>query len=438
MNYKDYFKGKRITVIGLGVLGRGVGDTAFLSECGAELIVTDLKPASDLEPSLRELKGYENIHYVLGEHRKQDFRNRDMVLKSAGVPLDSPYIREAEKNSIPVVMSASLVATLADATIIGITGTRGKSTVTELIHHILVSSGKRAYLAGNVRGIATLPVLHEARKGDFIVMELDSWQLQGFHAASVSPHISVFTTFFPDHMTYYGGNMQRYFSDKAAIFQYQTANDVLVVTPQVQKILPTYFAGTILSETIVVEPHVVKNPALLGEHNMFNIACALSAAEAVGISHDEAVSAAETFPGVEGRLQFVREVRGVKIYNDNNATSPEATIAALKALKQNIILIMGGTDKGLSMKELLTAIPKHCKAVVLYPGSGTETITDAVKKMKIAVTRGTNLKECVDRALAHAKSGDSVLFSPAFSSFGKEYKNEYDRNDQFLRLIERL
>src|SRR3989344_3754467 len=226
-DFKSYFKGKKVTVMGLGLLGRGVGDAAFLAECGAEVLVTDLKQKDVLKPSLQKLKKYSKpargragIKYVLGEHRLEDFKNCDMVLKAAGVPIDSPYIKEAKKNKIPVEMSGSLFARLSGLPIIGVTGTRGKSTVTELIFHILKSSGKKAILGGNIRGVSNLQLLKKftpprsggARNAEVAVMELDSWQLQGFGESKISPHIAVFSTFYPDHMGYYAGSMNKYFT----------------------------------------------------------------------------------------------------------------------------------------------------------------------------------------------------------------------------------
>src|SRR3989344_7874019 len=145
-DYKKFFKGKKITVMGLGLLGRGVGDTAFLAECGADLLVTDVKTKEQLKESLNKLKKFKNIKYFLGEHRLQDFKNKDMILKNPDIPLDSIYIKEARKNNIPIEMSASLFAKLADLPTVGITGTRGKSTVTHLIVHILESTGKKVIL----------------------------------------------------------------------------------------------------------------------------------------------------------------------------------------------------------------------------------------------------------------------------------------------------
>ena len=195
-NYHDYFRGKKITVMGLGLLGRGLGDVKFLAECDADLIVTDLKTEAQLASSLRGLGDFKNITYHLGGHDLADFANRDLILKAAGVPFDSPFIAAARQNGIPIVMSAALFVQLAaplGVKIIGVTGTRGKSTVTHLIHHILQeglnhSEGvvgrtirpKRIVLGGNVRGVSTLALLKEVKSGDLVVLELDSWHFQGF------------------------------------------------------------------------------------------------------------------------------------------------------------------------------------------------------------------------------------------------------------------
>src|SRR5690349_11830176 len=146
MNVRDHLKGKKVTVMGLGLLGRGVGDAKFLAQCGADLIVTDLKSAEDLASSLDQLSGFSNIQYVLGEHRLEDFKDRDFILKAAGVPLDSPYIAEAVKNNIPVKMSASWFMELSDVPVVGVTGTRGKSTVTHMLHSILKEAGQNVLL----------------------------------------------------------------------------------------------------------------------------------------------------------------------------------------------------------------------------------------------------------------------------------------------------
>src|SRR3989344_5021103 len=213
--WQNYFKGKKITQLGLGLLGRGVGDAMFLCESGAELLVTDLKDARALSPSMGKLKKYGGIEFILGGHRLKDFRNRDFILKAAGTPLDSPYINEAIKNGIPIEMDASLFLKLAPKgiTVIGVTGTRGKTTTSYLIYEILKQARKRTFLAGNIKDKATSPLLKKVRAGDYVVLELDSWQLQGFGDAKISPHIAVFTTLLEDHKNYYKGAPEQYFED---------------------------------------------------------------------------------------------------------------------------------------------------------------------------------------------------------------------------------
>ncbi len=425
--------------MGLGLLGRGVGDSRFLAECGAKLIITDRKNSEELATSVRELEGFNNITFVLGEHRKEDFIDRDFILKAASVPLHSEFIATAEEHHVPVEMSASLVAKLSRATIVGVTGTRGKSTVTQLIYHVLQKQKRPVHLAGNVRGIATLPILKEVTEGDIVVMELDSWQLQGFGTSHQSPHISVFTAFFPDHLDYYK-DMQTYFNDKANIFKYQKSTDILVMSPQARIAIDTYYQGPINSEKIVIDPLPIHNRQLSGVHNKYNAACAFEVAKQLGMEQKDILEAIDTFEGVEGRLQFVRNIKGVSIYNDNNATTPDATIAGLKALSRDrsIVLIIGGSDKGLDMSELVSEIPKHCKGIVLFEGKGTERIRSQIHALDgVVVKESVDLEQTIQYALSMAQEGDVILYSPAFASFGA-FKNEYDRNDQFLNIINTL
>lgn len=452
--YKDFFKNKKITVMGLGLLGRGVGDVAFLAECGAELIVTDLKSALELKESLEKLKKYKNICFVLGEHRLEDFRKRDMVLKAAGVPFDSPYIAEAKKNNIPVEMSASLFARLSPATIVGITGTRGKSTVTHLLHEILRAahrgSKKRVFLGGNVRGVATLPFLKSAKKGDIAVLELDSWQLQGFGESKLSPHVSVVTTFMADHLNYYRGDIQKYFEDKANIFEYHTKNDILVLGKDVEPIIQKRYKKLIKSTTLVANVSRIPRTwkiRIPGEHNRYNVSIAIEAARVLGVKKTVLQKAVESFKGVPGRLELVRICKGIRVYNDTTATTPDAVMVALRAVKETTqstvgsfgtVLIMGGADKQLEMSELVAMLPDYTKAVVVLPGTGTERIRKELELItKVPVTFTSSLREAMQKALNFCSKGDVLLLSPGFASFGL-FKNEFDRGEQFIKEVKNI
>lgn len=437
MDASGYFTGKKITVMGLGLLGRGVGDVRFLAEAGADLIVTDLKTKEQLAPSLEALKEFPNITFVLGEHRLEDFRERDLILKAPKTLLDSVYIAEAEQHGVPVTMSTALFARLAreqGTALIGITGTRGKTTTTEMIAHILRESGAKVLLGGNIRGVSTLSLLPEVAPGTVAVLELDSWQLQGFRAEELSPHVAVFTTFFPDHQDYYP-DMDTYLADKAEIFLHQGPDDTLVLGEPLMHLLEGVYGGAIASRVVLAKPEMVPDDALSipGAHNRANAACALEAAKAYGVSAEDALSALRSFTGVSGRLEFVREKDGVRFYNDTTATTPEATLAALEALdtgKKNIVLIMGGSDKGLDMNRLLVEVQKRAKRIVMLTGTGTSRVLQFLEGASVY----DSLPGAFTEAVKSAAPGDIVLLSPAFASFGM-FANEYERGDAFNTLV---
>jgi UDP-N-acetylmuramoylalanine--D-glutamate ligase len=436
--YEEYFKGKKVTVLGLGLLGRGVGDTAFLAERGAELIVTDKKTEVELAPSLLQLEKYTGLKYVLGEHRPEDFEKRDYILKAAGVPYDSEYIEHAKKQKVPVYMSAALLCDiilkqLDGITIIGVTGTRGKSTVTQLIAHILRSSGMNVHLGGNVRGVANLPLLDVIEEGDFLVLELDSWQLQGFSDMKISPNIAVFTSFMDDHMNYYKNDREMYFNDKANIYRNQNEYDVLITSPQAAKeiVLRDKKVAPIVPDDIHFEMK------LIGEHNQVAARLACEVARECGLPDDEIYEAIRTFSAVEGRLEDmgIFGEKKVRVFNDNNATTPEATIAALRAITETYgkqsILIIGGADKGLPLEALTDEIHKSTKSCIFLEGTGTSQVT-LIKEFLF-----DTLKSCIDEAFHQADENDIILFSPAFASFGKEFNNEYEKNDAFVKAVEK-
>jgi UDP-N-acetylmuramoylalanine--D-glutamate ligase len=440
MDLGAYFKGKKITVMGLGLLGRGVGDARYLASLGAELIVTDLKSASDLAASVEQLSGFPNVSFVLGEHRLEDFRDRDFILKAAGVPLDSIYIEEARKAGVPIKMSASWFKELSGIPVIGITGTRGKSTTTHMLEGILKKAGGKILVGGNVRGVSTLALLEECTPEHTALFELDSWQLQGFGEVRMSPELAVFTTFYPDHLSYYHGDIDAYLADKANVFLYQRPEDTVVLGDQMALTVIDKYENQIASKIVVASEKTLPTDWYLlvpGAHNRYDAAIALAAARALGV--DDAVSkeALETFIGIPGRLELVALADGVSFYNDTNSTTPEATIVAFHALAEEegarINLIMGGHDKGLEMKNLVELVGETTKHISLLAGTGTDRLKELLPEAPVF----DSLEEAFADARAHATPGDIVLLSPAFASFGM-FKNEYDRGDQFTALAKNV
>jgi UDP-N-acetylmuramoylalanine--D-glutamate ligase len=446
MDASRFFNGKKITVMGLGLLGRGLGDTRYLARLGADVTVTDMKSADQLQSSLLALREFPGITFHLGGHSISDFHNRDFILKAAGVPDDSIFLIEARKNGIPIKMSSSWFVEIAGIPSVGVTGTRGKSTTTHLLYEIMKHAGMAVLLGGNVRGVSSLELLPEVTNSSIGLFELDSWQCQGFGESKLSPNVSVFTTFMSDHMNYYKGSMDAYFNDKAKIFTNQKSEDVLIVGEGVVDRIRTTYGNTIQSRVIVAKSAQFPmgwKLSIPGEHNIGNAMCAIEAARVLGVDEMVIREAVESFSGVPGRLQFLKERNGVKIYNDNNSTTPDATIAGLRAVgnlhHKNVVLIMGGDDKQLDMSGLIAEIPQWCSAVVLFKERGTDRVRDSIFKLAdqgVRVYEIEGLKSVVDKAIDIAKPGETILYSPAFSSFGKYFANEFDRNDQFVALVD--
>ncbi|MFT6829764.1 MAG: UDP-N-acetylmuramoylalanine--D-glutamate ligase [Candidatus Paceibacteria bacterium] len=445
--YEKYFRDKDITVMGIGLLGRGVGDIKLLASCGANIIATDLQEKKKLEKSLRQLKKFKNINFTLGRHLIQDFRGQDMILKGAGIPLESKHIEAALAEDIPVHMSFGLVLDILkkenmNVTIIGITGSKGKSTTTGLVEAILKKAGYTYHLAGNIRGVANLPLLKKVNDGDIILAELDSWQLQGLHTVKISPNIAVFTNFFEDHLNYYEGSMRNYFKDKSAIFKYQTKKDQLVLTSASKKAIKKYYRGLIDSKK-----HMARFKSLpksweyiiFGKHNEKNMAQAAQVGELLKIPRLVIKEALTEFQGVDGRFQRIGAKNGITFFNDNNSTTPESTVVSLQSLKKkypgrNIILIGGGSDKEFHYHKMAKYVERNVKFTLLFSGGATDKLRECFSGKFDNFRETLNMKTAMNIALDEAKRGDIVILSPGAASFGV-FKNEYERGDQYMRYV---
>ncbi len=449
MKFESYFKDKKITVMRIGLIGRGIGDTRYIAEAGANITVVDAASQEVMQPAVDALSEFKDITWKFGPYDFKDFKDADFVLVGAGAAMDEPVLMQCKEAGVALKQSAALFAELTDIPVIGVTGTRGKSTVTHMIHHVLstVTDGD-IILGGNIRGVSNLQLLNQVTEDSLAVMELDSWQLQGFGWAKRSPLISVFTNFMEDHLNYYQKEgmsveegMDAYFEDKANIFKYQDESGVLVTMPDVFDRAKKLSGVTLGQEVVLADESLLPEDMILsmpGAHNRLNAALAFAALKATSLTDEEIFHGLATFPGVPGRLEYLGERSDVKIYNDNNATTPQATARGLEAVgnedDKNVILIVGGTDKGIELSELVKAISAYCKHVVLYSGTGTEKLK-ALLPPSVATEEYEKIEDCVKAALAAGLPGDSLLFSPAFSSFGKYYKNEYDRNDQFVAAV---
>jgi len=484
--YEKYFKGRRITKQGFGILGRGYGVVKFLIDAGADIVVTDMKPREyftnqidEIERYIRENKLNNKIQWIFGEHRMQDFEkeNCDFVIQASGVPKNNIYLNNAKEFDIKVYQEGSLFCDIVrdfnndkvesdKIKIIGITGTRGKTTTTFIIYEILKNyfGIDSVYLGGNVQGVATLELLKKVKQGDFVVMELDSWVLQGFADIKFSPNISVFTNFMPDHMNYYRNDMQDYFMDKAAIFLNQKSNsewsDALFTTTEMKNVIEKYLGKDLFdnfyseeSKKVFVTSNDIEQDKndlqskLVGEHNRVYISLAKRVSEYLKIDEDSIKNSIENFSGVAGRLENIKTIDEVSFINDTTATTGDAGMIALETFKdKNIILITGGRDKELDMNNYVNKIidfknKNIIKKVILLSDdttTGTKKLIDLFKeKSFVDYLEAVNLKEAVWAARSAAHQGDIVLFSPAFASFGM-FENEYDRGEKFNVVVHDL
>ncbi|KKQ53642.1 MAG: UDP-N-acetylmuramoylalanine-D-glutamate ligase [Parcubacteria group bacterium GW2011_GWD2_38_11] len=451
--------------MGIGLHGGGVGTVKFLVTQGAKVIATDLRTKEQLGASLEKLKGLKNVEYVLGHHRMEDFSKVDMVIKNPAASWSDKHIKFALENKVPVEMDSSLFFKICKNKIIGVTGTKGKTTTATLIYEILKTVGKNPIKIG-IGQVSVLDKLLLLKKDSVVVFELSSWRLSGLGRAKLSPHIAVFKNIMPDHLNYYG-TMEKYFQDKKYIFTNQKPKDWLVmnnddellkeatkeVSAQVVRFsyqpLKRSRAVFIEDEAIYLNNGIdvkklaaIKDVLIPGRHNLSNVMAAIGAVYAFGISAVEIKKALPQLKGVAHRLEFVRELRGVKYYNDTAATIPDAAISGLNAFEKPIILIAGGTDKNLDFTEFAGEILEKTKNTILLKGNATEKILEKLRKIASEEFLGnietvSSMAEATTLAQKKAEQGDVVLLSPGAASFGL-FANEFDRGDKFRDAVKKL
>jgi UDP-N-acetylmuramoylalanine--D-glutamate ligase len=463
MDY-SFFQGKKITVLGLGLHGGGVGTVKFLVKNGARVVVTDLKTKEQLTASLEKLKGLKNVEYVLGQHRTEDFSRADMVIKNPAVRWDSQHIKTALQNKIPVEMDSSLFFKMCQNKIIGVTGTKGKTTTSSMIAEILKSAGREVLRVG-VSQVSVLDKLELLKKDTVVVFELSSWRLSALGREKLSPQVAVITNFFPDHQNYYK-SMAEYASDKKNIFLNQKGKDFLVINGDDEDVLkmaeeaksevvkffskPSQNSRAVFSDGEVIfwnggldikKIIDLKDLKIRGRHNWGNAMAAAGACLVFGLTVGEVKKGLADFKGIPHRLEFVQELSGVKFYNDTAATVPEAGILALDSFSEPLVLIAGGNDKNLCFADFAKKITEKTKATVFIKGVGTDKILAEISKIpgfeNVEYSMATSMDEAVALAKSLAEAGDVILLSPGTASFGI-FLNEFDRGEKFKLSVNAL
>ncbi len=453
MHYDEYFRslrGKKILVMGLGVSNRPL--VRMLLAYGCDVTGCDKTPREQFDDELRQLEEL-GCKMKVGEGYLNDL-SADIVFRTPGMHPNIPALKALRDGGAEVTSEMEVFFELCPCTVLAVTGSDGKTTTTTLISEMLKASGKKVWLGGNI-GTPLLPIIDQIQETDYAVVELSSFQLMDMRR---SPHIAVVTNLAPNHLDVHK-DMEEYIQAKVNLFRYQGSDDVLIVNADngitsqfVGNGITRYFSysgkvktGTYLEGDVIYRNGTSvldkKEIVIPGEHNVENYMTAILAVD--GLVEDETIrQVARTFGGVEHRIEFVREINGVRFYNDSIASSPTRTIAGLKSFPQKVILLAGGYDKKIPYDVLGPHIVEHVKAVYLCGATG-DKIRKAVENAPGYQPGSPALIDCVDlkdatlQAAKDAKCGDVVLMSPASASFD-QFKNFEVRGNYFKAIVKEL
>jgi len=454
----DDLKGKKVLVLGLGLHGGGADMVRWLVHEKAHVVVTDLKTKSQLRDTLKALRSLP-VRYVLGHHRFEDVDHAQLIIANPGVSRESKFLMHAQRHSIPIENDASLFFERCPAPIIGITGTKGKTTTTTLIMRMLVGD-RRNVVGVGYHEVPLMNALNRITPASTVVAELSSWRLERLAQHRQSPHIAVCTNVMPDHLDRYHG-FTDYAKAKRIIFDYQKPTDSAILNrdnavtrrfgasirgsrwwfslkPFTEENGIFVRTGKIVMRSFGKETVVATVPdtVIRAPHQLSNILAAALAARLSGASLRSIRHAIQHLPEIPHRLEQVRRLNGIRYINDSAATTPDAALAALKSISGPIVLITGGTDKKLHFRTYARYIRSHCKALVFLDGTATATIVRLQPTLsRVPVTR--TMRNAVQQARHLASRGDTVLLSPGAASF-ELFKHEFDRGDQFRAAVKSL
>lgn len=456
--FNEYIRFRKVAVIGLGVSNLPLLE--YLYEKKAQVTVFDERTMDEIpSETINKINTYE-FSYSFGKNCLENLNGFNVIFRSPScLPTRTELQKEAERGAI-VTTEVEMLMEMCPCKIVGVTGSDGKTTTTSLINAILKKAGYKTFLGGNI-GTPLFTKLPEMKPNDIVVLELSSFQLMNMH---ISPDIAIITNITPNHLNIHK-DYQEYIDAKKCIFKNQNEKGILIlnydndITRECAKEANgnvVFFSskvkldngfivdGEIIKEcTDKVRKHILNTDEVIlrGNHNFQNIATALAATKTL-VDTDIAVQAIKEFKPVEHRIEFVKEIDGVKWYNDSASSSPTRTISGINAFKENIILIAGGYDKNLEYEPLAKPVVDKVSTLILI-GQTAEKIYDVVKNesekenKKINIYMCDTLEQTIEIAKKSAKKGDVVLFSPASASFDM-FKNFADRGHKFKDIVNKI
>ena len=454
------WNGKRVLI--LGAARQGLALARWLSLHGARVTLSDIRSADELRVARESLAEFQ-IDWALGGHPLELLDSTDMLCLSGGVSLTLPIVAEAIKRGIPLSNDTQIFMEVVPCKTIGITGSAGKTTTTTLVGQMAKNAyGDKAYVGGNI-GNPLISHVDNMQPGDVAILEISSFQLDQM---TISPNIAAILNITPNHLDRHG-TMEAYTASKTRILEFQSKEDAAVLghddkgtwnlRNKVKGKLFTFslhkleegLDGAYVDDDLLnlrdgnmYLPLILREKiALRGDHNVLNVLAAFAIGHSAGFTLDAMLEAVEDFRGVPHRLEFVRELRGVRWYNDSIATAPERSMAAIRSFDEPIVLLLGGHDKNLPWEDLVRLMGERVDHVVLF-GEAAEKIEGTVNRLglrekRITVSRAEHLHEAVIQAAEVAEAGDVVLLSPGGTSFD-EFKDFSERGERFRAWVQEL
>lgn len=433
---------KKILILGFGREGKSSMIFLLKNNISNNLAVADVKEFKTLTAEEKKLlKTNKQINYYGGKNYLQKIFDFEIVVKTPGINLEKIILKKISRKKIILASNLNIFLSNCRGKVIGVTGSKGKGTTATLLYKILKSSGKKAYLIGNI-GEPFLDYLKFDGRKTIYVAELSSFQLESMNLKNVID-MGLFLSFFPEHLKEHG-TAKNYLVAKTNIINGLKENGVLIYEQSLRKLLKKYLRNNI--RKIIYKKGKSVKSRLLGEHNQQNIQAALTAAKLLGVKDARALKVIKNFKGLPYRMEFVGKFNSINFYCDALGTTPEATMAAIRGLKELNLktLIVGGSSKGASLaqfKNLAREIVKNkISTLVALPSEGYK-IADLVSKIKKnnpwRIIKIKNMRQAVQSAFKYSKPKETVLLSPAAASFD-QYRDYAAKGDDFKRLVKKL
>jgi UDP-N-acetylmuramoylalanine--D-glutamate ligase len=396
------------------------------------------------KPTSTEELDVAGIGYETGKHSRWIFLEAEEIVVSPGVPLDIEPLSAAREKGIPIISELELASRYLKGDVVAITGSNGKTTTTTLISEVLKATGRPVQVGGNI-GVAMSNLVHTSTPQTINVIEASSFQLDGIQ--TFRPNVGVLLNITPDHLDRYP-DFQAYRASKFRLFENQTAEDIAVLNQDDPLVYPplhqlranvrTFSRKSIVGKNLTLDGEHVMDAdevPLRGSHNLENVLAAIVTASCYGVRADAMAETVRRFKGVEHRIEFVARIRGVDFYNDSKATNVDSAIKAVESFDKNIIVILGGKDKGASYAPLIEAMRGRVKHVLLI-GAAAAKIADAIGD-RFAKSFASTMEDAVRTGLEIGCPGDVVLLSPACASFDM-FNNYEHRGRVFEDAVKKL